>query len=64
MDANQRFLVTLFLGMFGVHRFVDRRYGTGLIWLLSGGVLSAGWAWDLCQAAKPFLKESARQANR
>ena len=46
MNANQRFLVTLFLGVFGVHKFVDHKYGTGVLWLVTGGLLWVGWVWD------------------
>ena len=46
MNANQRFLVTLFLGVFGIHRFLDHKYGTAALWLVTGGVLWAGWVWD------------------
>jgi TM2 domain-containing membrane protein YozV len=56
MNANQRFLVTLFLGVFGIHRFVDHKYGTGVLWLATGGLLWAGWVWDLCQAREAVLQ--------
>lgn len=55
--ANQRLLVTLFLGVFGVHRFLDRKYLTGVLWLVTGGVLWAGWVWDLCLAGKAVSDE-------
>ena len=53
MNANQRFLVTLFLGVFGIHRFLDHKYGTGALWLVTGGVLWAGWAWDCAWLGRP-----------
>ena len=62
-NANQRFVVTLFLGVFGVHRFLDHKYGTGVLWLVTGGVLWAGWAWDLCLARKAVLDQRPRDGS-
>ncbi len=64
MNANQRFLVTLFLGVFGIHRFIDHKYATGALWLVTGGVLWVGWVWDLCLARKAFLEEQRPQGTR
>lgn len=57
MTPSQRFAVTLFLGVFGVHRLVDRKFGTGLLWLVTGGLLWVGWASDLCLAAKALAED-------
>jgi hypothetical protein len=59
VNPNQRFLVTLFLGVLGIHRFIDRKHGTGLIWLLSGGVLWVEWVRDVCLARKALLEAQA-----
>lgn len=44
-------LVTIFLGEFGVHRFMAGKVGTGLIWLFTGGCFGIGWIWDIIQVA-------------
>lgn len=36
------FLLCLFLGIFGFHRFYVGKVGTGIIYLLSGGLLGVG----------------------
>ena len=35
------------LGILGIHRFYCRRVGTGLLWLLTGGLAGIGWLVDL-----------------
>lgn len=41
------FLLCLFLGEFGVHRFYVGKIWTGLLWLITGGFLGIGYIIDL-----------------
>ena len=38
----------VFLGILGIHRFYMGKWGTGIVYLLTGGLLGFGWLYDFC----------------
>ena len=58
-DYNITWLLLVFLGLFGVHRFYMSKFISGIIYLLTGGLLGFGWLYDLWT-----LNEQLSEVNR
>lgn len=58
-DYSIAWLLQLFLGLFGIHRFYLGKIPTGILWLLTGGLLGLGWLYDFCT-----LNEQVDERNR
>lgn len=52
----KEFLITLFLGEFGVHRFMKKQYLIGAIYLCTLGVFGIGWLIDTVIALLKVVK--------
>lgn len=69
-DPQKKWLTTLlleiFLGVLGVHRFYVGKTGSGILWLITGGIFGIGWIVDLIKIltgkftdkeGRPLLKD-------
>ena len=59
IDYNICWILLTFLGVFGIHRFYMGKWFTGIIWLLTGGLLGLVWLLDLWT-----LNEQVSDRNR
>lgn len=46
-DYTVAWVLLTFLGIFGIHRFYMQKWGTGLLYLLTGAFLGIGYLYDL-----------------
>jgi len=53
------YVLWLFFGLLGFHRFYLNRYGTGLLYLVTAGLFGLGWLVDLF-----LIPEMVDEANK
>lgn len=59
IDYNLAWLLLWFLGLLGIHRFYMGKIGTGVLYLLTLGLLGIGVIYDFCT-----LNDQVHQLNR
>ncbi|MFT5684163.1 MAG: TM2 domain-containing membrane protein YozV [Myxococcota bacterium] len=59
IDYTVGWLLLTFGGPLGLHRFYLGKWGTGLLWLVTGGLFGVGWAYDFWT-----MNEQIHEANR
>jgi TM2 domain-containing membrane protein YozV len=47
LNYTVAWILLTFLGLFGIHRFYMGKWFTGIVYLLSGGILGIGYLYDL-----------------
>lgn len=56
-----KFLVTLFLGWAGVHKFMEKKNKMGFVYLLTLGLFGIGWLIDIVIAATKINSQKPKQ---
>lgn len=50
MNALLELFITFFFGIFGVHKFMNKQIGMGILYFFTGGLFGIGWFVDSCKA--------------
>jgi TM2 domain-containing membrane protein YozV len=61
-DVALAYVLWFFLGIFGAHRFYLGKVGTGILFLLTGGIFAIGWIVDAFTLASQVRAANARRA--
>ena len=62
IDYNISWILLSFLGVFGVHRLYMRKYFTGILYLLTGGLFLIGYLYDLWTLNEQITIQNKRLA--
>jgi TM2 domain-containing membrane protein YozV len=61
VDYSVAWLLLTFLGLLGIHRFYMGKIGTGLLYLLSGGLFGFGYLYDYCTLNSQISQINSRR---
>jgi len=63
-DKGIAYLLWLFFGFLGIHRFYTGNIVSGIIWFLTGGLFGIGWFFDLFLTSGLVDAANGRYAGR
>jgi TM2 domain-containing membrane protein YozV len=63
IDYTVAWILLTFLGPLGIHRFYMGKWGTGLIWLLTGGLIMFGVLYDYLTLNEQVSEKNAHSAS-
>ncbi len=58
-DKTISFLLCLFLGIFGAHKFYDGKTGLGVLYFFTGGLFGIGWIVDTVKLLRELISKPA-----
>ena len=61
MSPIADFIITFFLGMFGVHKFLKRQISMGVLYFFTAGLFGIGWFYDTVMAVIRLVKSKGSQ---
>jgi len=64
VDYNISWVLLTFLGLFGIHRMYMGKWVTGIIFLLTGGILGIGYFYDFWTLNDQITIINAREASK
>ena len=64
MQPVTRLLITYFLGLFGVHKFIDGDKKNGFLYLFTAGLFGVGWIHDTVVATVDVIKFYSNNHNK
>lgn len=56
MNSTAFFIITLLFGWCGAHKFIQKKYGIGFLYLFTFGLFTVGWIIDCVRALLPLLR--------
>ena len=62
IDYNAAWILLTFLGLFGVHRMYMGKWITGLVYLVTGGLIGLGYLYDFCTLNNQITVINSREA--
>lgn len=60
---NKEFYITLFGGWFGLHKYMKKQIGMGLLYTFTAGLFCIGWIYDCVKSFKRIEPESSKMSK-